>query len=487
VAVKHVLFVHGYSETSLGAYHRFPQLLSQAGIQVEPILLSAFDSLDDQVSIADLAAALEDHVAGLETDPLRGWKTEASALVCHSTGALVARRWLLDRALAGKQPIPSHLVTMAGANHGSSLAQAGKSVLGFVQKLLLKHALTVGARVLTDLDYGSDFLLQLNREWLEQMNDAKSPLRACFAFSMGGDTPGPDPQMQMYWGTHEPGSDNTVRISGANLNYRLLDADATAPQATLTTIEPNRRAPHVVLHGYSHFGDVSGILGTARNSADAAFVRVLEALAVSDEPGYAAVRDRWDADTQKWAAENVTDPDRVGRADKVNATVVFSIFDRGGLAVDDCMIAFLDASKVRDPHAPLADPGQAVAATNAVSPSIHPHSPIHNDVQRASYSFHLNWAKWKDVDHVLHVEAHSPSRRVTYRELNYTIPPAIGKLVRPNEFTYVRLRLDRNTESAYALYPFASTLELEKMTWRPDGDFPKGFIPLRPGTPEPPP
>jgi hypothetical protein len=485
MAVKNVLFVHGYSETSLGAYYRFPQLLGAAGLNVKPILLSAFDSLDDQVSIADLAAALEDHVAGLEDDLAQGWDTADSALVCHSTGALVARRWMLDRAIAGTSPIPSHLVTMAGANHGSTLAQAGKSVLGFVQKLLLKHVLTVGARVLTDLDYGSDFLLQLNRQWLERMNDANGALAKCFVFSMGGDTFGLDPQMQLYWGTHEPGSDNTVRISGANLNYRLLDADATAPQAVLTQIEPQRRAPHIVLRGYSHFGD-AGILGTARDATDEAFKRVLEALAVTGEDGYDAVRDDWDAVTQAWAAENVTDPDRVARADKVNATVVFSIFDRGGQAVDDCMIAFFDAAKVSDPTHPMDDAGEAVDAMSSVSPAVLPHSPIHNDVERASYSFHLNWPKWKDVDHVVHVEAHSPSRRVTYRELNYTIPPEIGKLVRPNEVTYVRLRLDRDTDSAYALYPFDprdANLDLATFTWRPDGDFPPGFIPLPPRDP----
>ncbi|GAC1414634.1 MAG: hypothetical protein NVSMB5_02840 [Candidatus Velthaea sp.] len=480
MAVKNVLFVHGYSETSLGAYYRFPKLLNEAGINVESIVLSAFDSLDDQVSIADLAAALEDHVSGLEGDPARAWDTAHSAIVAHSTGALVARRWMLDRAIARKAPIPSHLITMAGANHGSTLAQAGKSVLGYVQKLLLKHVLSVGARVLTDLDYGSDFLLQLNRQWLEQMNDGSSALANCYVFSMGGDTIGSDPQMQLYWGTHEAGCDNTVRISGANLNYRLFDADTTSPNAIFKVIEPNRRVPHIVLHGYSHFGDQSGILGTAQDTTDVALQRVLQALGVTDNTGYGAVTNEWEAVTQAWSAANVTDPDGVARPDKVNATVVFSVFDRGGESVDDCMIAFLDSAKISDPNDPLANQAEAVDATRSVSPSINPHSPIHNNVQTASYSFYLNWANWKDVDHLVHVEAHSPSARVTYRDLNYRIPPEIGKLVRPNEFTYVRLRLDRDTDSAYALYPWTSQLDLPSMGWKPDGDFPPGFIPLPP-------
>jgi hypothetical protein len=482
VAVKNVLFVHGYSETSLGAYFRFPQLLSEAGLNVQPILLSAFDSLDDQVSIADLAAALEDHVAGLEKNPPPGWDTKNSAIVCHSTGALVARRWMLDRATAAgkKAPIPSHLITMGGANHGSTLAQAGKSVLGYVQKLLLKHILTVGARVLTDLDYGSDFLLTLNRQWLKAVNDDASPLASCYAFSMGGDWIGSDPQMQLYWGTHEIGSDNTVRISGANLNYRLLDADFSAPTPQLTVTQPKRLVPHLVLHGYSHFGDASGILGTAREATDAALQAVLEALRVSGPEDYQIITDKWTAATQAWSEANVVDPGNVARADKVNATVVFSLFDRGRHPVEDCMIAFLDAAKLTDPHDPMADSDEAVDATTSVSKAINAHSPIHNDVQRASYSFYLNWGRWKDVDHVIHVEAHSPSPRVTYRELNYRIPGDLGKLVRPNEFTYVRLRLDRDTDSAYALYPWTPELDLPGTKWGPDTDFPAGFIPLPP-------
>lgn len=473
--LKHVLFVHGYSETSLGAYSRFPALLAAAGLHVEPIVLSAFDSLDDQVSIADLAAALEDHVAQLEQSAALGWNTASCAVICHSTGALVARRWMLDRALRGDVRIPSHLITMAGANHGSSLAQAGKSVLGYVQKLLFKHIIDVGARVLTDLDYGSDFLLQLNRAWLLAVNDDASPLRSLFAFSMGGDSVGADPAMQVFWGTHEQGSDNTVRISAANLNYRILDADTTGGRAALTAIVPVRPVPHLVLHGYSHFGEASGILGKAVDASDAAFARVLEALDVTTAQQYADLTDRWTAATDAWASEALP-----GRAGDVDATVVFNLVDRGGQAVEDCMIAFLDAAQVKDAQRPLADRAAALVATNAVSSAVNPHSPIHNDVQRGSYSFYLNWPRWKDVDHLVHVEAHSPSRRIVYRDLDYRVPPAIGKLILPNAFTYVNLRLDRDTDTAYALFGWTPALDpnLPQMVWGPDTPFPtEGRLP----------
>jgi hypothetical protein len=75
-----------------------------------------------------------------------------------------------------------------------------------------------------------------------------------FAFSMGGDSVGNDAALQIFWQTHEIASDNTVRISGANLNYTIIDVghDANGPRVVAT--RPIRPVPHLVLTGYSHFG-----------------------------------------------------------------------------------------------------------------------------------------------------------------------------------------------------------------------------------------
>jgi hypothetical protein len=50
------LVIHGYSETSLAAYARFPEALKEAAPELERIVLAAFNSLDDGVTIDDLAA-----------------------------------------------------------------------------------------------------------------------------------------------------------------------------------------------------------------------------------------------------------------------------------------------------------------------------------------------------------------------------------------------------------------------------------------------
>jgi len=441
MAVDHVLFIHGYSETSLGAYFDFPKILNDAGIGVQQIALSAFNSLDDAITIDDLAAALADHVSDLEAE---GWNLSTSGVICHSTGALVARRWLLNRRIANPAAsIPSHLITMAGANHGSTLAQVGKSVLGYIQKIIQKRIMSVGARVLTDLDYGSDFLMRLNEEWLKAQNDGT--LKDLYCFSMGGDFVGNDPTMQFIWQTHESGCDNTVRISGANLNYMVLTADPDA--GTITHAEPPVSVPHLILPGYSHFGPETGILGNVHTPADAPAAAVLEALAIDDDAKYAGLAAKWGATTNAWTAAH---------ADDANATLVFNLADHGGRSIEDCFIGFLDVQTAN------ANIVQALAMS---SEAILPHSPIHNDVALGSYSFYLNWAKYRLVQHQVHIEPHSASQWITYKPVDYQPTAEVGKLINPNQFTYVKVKMNRDTDQVYALYDLASTPDLQAVSW----------------------
>jgi hypothetical protein len=454
VSVDHILLVHGYSETSLSAYSDFPRILTSKSFTVSQVVLSAFNSLDDDVTIDDLALALEEHAQDLEA---QGWNFSNAAVICHSTGSLVSRRWILNRRqLRATSSVPSHLITMAGANHGSTLAQVGKSVLGYVEKLLLDHVLSVGAGVLTDLDYGSDFLLRLNHEWLTARNGGL--LDDVFVFSMGGDSIGSDPAMKFLWQTSEPGCDNTVRISGANLNYRFLVADPGA--GTLSYLQPTSRAPHLIVPGKSHFGPATGILASIHDPDDPAFVAVIEALSVDSAVDYAAVQNHWDAQLATWMSNPLNQ-------DATNGTLVFSVSDRAGHPVQDCFIGFLD---------------QQTASTNVVaslatsSQAIIPHSPIHNNVERGSYSFYLSWPKYSLVNHLLHIEAQSGSPYITFKPVDYSPSASVAKMIQPNEFTYVIIKLDRDAYETYALYECGATLDLTTK-WMP---FPPGQIPKKP-------
>lgn len=467
MAVRSVLFIHGYSENSLGAYYQFPQILQGDGLQFKQIALSAFDSLDDGVSIDDLAAALEDQALNIAR--VQGWNFRETAVICHSTGALVARRWILNRLAAGTYDLPSHLITLAGANHGSTLAQMGKSVLGYLQKALSKHVLNVGKRVLTDLDYGSEFLLRLNREWMEEWNSGRLSSKL-YAFSLGGDrlgAPGENDYFSLFWQTSEPGSDNTVRISGANLNYALFDADMTATPPVLAPTAITPPVPHLVLAGYSHFGATSGILGNVHARSDPPMVAVLEALGVADDRAYAALQVSWAAATGAWGTAN---PDRK------YATALFTLRDSGGQGIEDCFIGIMNAT--------LAANTSGLTALLAASPAVAPHQPIQNDVQLASYSFYLHYDTYvQSSPHVLHIEAHTPSPLLSYRVLDLMQPaPPPEHLIAPNAFTYFKLTLPKNTDDTYALYALSPTLDLANTAWNPPATpFPPlGRIPLPP-------
>src|ERR1700723_508581 len=96
-----VVFVHGYSVRSLSTYGQFPDLLAAQGFARADIELSAFDSLDNSITCDDLAEALEDRITLLEG---QGLDVRKSAFVVHSTGAIIVRRWMMNRIIHNRLP-----------------------------------------------------------------------------------------------------------------------------------------------------------------------------------------------------------------------------------------------------------------------------------------------------------------------------------------------------------------------------------------------
>ena len=465
----HAVIVHGYSENSIDAYAQFPAVLKATAPELQEVVVSAFNSLDDGVTIDDLADALETRMRVLEERP--SWKTADAVFICHSTGALVARRWVLNRVGSGRD-IPSHLITMAGANHGSSLAQLGPTPLGYVHQFLLKHSLTVGRLVLRDLDYGSDFLLRLNREWLATRNGdpsrgitADERMSSLYAFSMGGDSKGNDPAVQLLWASSEVGSDNTVRISGANLNYTYLVADQGAH--TLKAV-PSQPQAHLVVPGYSHYGSETGILAANVSLADPPMQALREALNVESNhvPAeqrrtYESVRTSWDVRTKTWRDTHVGD---------ANSTILFYLHDRGGTSITDCFIGLLDSSVPGlDAEHPGPDKSILLAALQAVSGAILSRQPIHNDVQRGSYSFYINEPAFNALkSHSISIEANTGGLAVAYRPLSYVVDHAtVEQMVFANQFTYIDIAMPRVTDATYVLYDTTTARPKPEPTWPP--------------------
>lgn len=457
-SVQSVLLVHGYSVRSLDSWGQLPALLQQDGIAAASIYLSAFVSLDDHVSCDDLAQALENRIVALGLDLSR------TAVICHSTGAIITRRWLLDRKRAGSA-MPSHLITAAGANHGSTLAQLGRTELVHIFRDLSAET-GVGQRVLEDLDYGSEFLRRLNREWLAAWNDPQPLYEDTYCFSLIG-TDHRYWQNQLTWQSHEAGSDGTIRISGGNLNYRVIEV--APPYTTMNTIVMHQRAPHLVVETpakrYSHtsqsdpdtkglvlakvVGLVSaiahaggppqpvtdtafGILEGITSTTERPYVALREAFGVLDTPAYVALADAWAAETGAWSANN---------PDEANSTIVVSIADESKRLVDDSLVL------IRDDNGSIQN----------VSESVLSHQPIRNELSRSVVSLYVNYAKFHAAHpHSLHAEAQTDTPYVHYGfEVDAPLSEGLSHVINPNEFTYVDVLVRRDPSESFVFYSFA--------------------------------
>lgn len=154
----------------------------------------------------------------------------------------------------------------------------------------------------------------------------------------------------------------------------------------------------------------------------------------------------------------------------VNSTAIFTIRDESGRAIEDCVIAILNQAA---PGGPLnaVDPGavdRVVAAANAVSGSIMPHSPIHNNVQRGAYSFYIDYEAYRvSSPHWFHIEAAVPGQLVRFMPLTFTQPATLLHTIAANECTYVSLKMRRDSLQTYAIYDFGPNLDLGSTSWMP--------------------
>jgi triacylglycerol esterase/lipase EstA (alpha/beta hydrolase family) len=128
-----VIFVHGWNVKNTDTYGQLPRRLqteaAQRGIELKTgsVLLSEYVSFDDEVTLDDIARAFEEAVQQVVLPRLA--PGERFACITHSTGGPVVRTWLdlFHGPGVTRDCRMSHLVMLAPANHGSALAQLGKS------------------------------------------------------------------------------------------------------------------------------------------------------------------------------------------------------------------------------------------------------------------------------------------------------------------------------------------------------------------------
>ncbi|RKN84361.1 esterase/lipase family protein [Paenibacillus ginsengarvi] len=220
MARRPIIMIHGYSDQGK-SFHTWVDRLSQLGYDATRIHVCSYETLTNEVTIADIAEgfdrALRERI-GLNGDE------EFDAIV-HSTGMLVIRSWLT--VFARRQKRLKHLIGLAPASFGSPLAHKGRSWLGGIfkgRKQFGPDFLEAGDLVLDGLELGSRFTWDLaHKDLLGEAPFYGADKDTPYVFTFCG--------TQAYGGIkkliNEPGTDGTVRWAGCALNTRKIVMDLT--------------------------------------------------------------------------------------------------------------------------------------------------------------------------------------------------------------------------------------------------------------------
>lgn len=325
MAVKPIVILHGWSDSS-ASFERLARRLSRAtGRPIEQLWLGDYVSLDDEVRMADVVAGLERAWSAL------GLPRSANAVdaIVHSTGALVVREWMQQCYMAlGERPPLQNLVMLAPANFGSPLAHKGRSIIGRVFKGSGDKPLQTGIHLLRALEMASPFTWKL----------AERDRFASNAFSAGGVRATVLMGNKGYPGirglVNEDGSDGTVYLSTANLNCASIKVQVARDNGKMTAgpvALARGRVAFRLLDGFDH-GEITGDDSLPSRLLDP----IVKALEVR-QAGYAA----WCDDCDKVTAEAMAKYERRSATDQHGfQNTVFRVIDDQGRDVPDYAVEF---------------------------------------------------------------------------------------------------------------------------------------------------
>jgi hypothetical protein len=254
------IFVHGWSVRNVDTYGDLPARLregaAERGIDLKTgnVFLGQYVSFLDDVTVDDIARAF--HQALTESVLNRLENGERFACITHSTGGPVVRKWL-DNFYGpdGLRECPmSHLVMLAPANHGSALAQLGKSRLSRLKSLLERAQ--PGQHVLNWLELGSAGQWELNLRAL----DYDYVGNGVYPFVLTGQRIDRSMYDHLNSYTGEAGSDGVVRACAANMNFNYICLDQEKDQLVLRRQARTPKVAFGILPGRSHSGERIGII-----------------------------------------------------------------------------------------------------------------------------------------------------------------------------------------------------------------------------------
>lgn len=467
-----LVFIHGWSVTDTGNYALLPEALAQRGeglgIDLVQVWLGKYISFHDEVTITDIARALDS--ALWDTLPLTedGDLPEFSCIT-HSTGAPVVRAWI-DRYYGGDKLVGlplKHLIMLSPANHGSPLAILGKARVGRIRAWF--SDMEPGAAILKWLALGSVGQMDLARAFIRYNGHGKD----FYPFVLTGQST--DAGFFNYIDTYltEKGSDGVVRVANANMNCGMLrlkqspesirkthgreHTRQTLTMYKLIQVDPVPQRPDFVplgvLPGISHSGRKMGMMGAVRKPEDfnkAQVSEILACLTVNSTEDYEARGAELTALTQRTQARDI-------ESDQAEyAQLVFRIVDDEGLAVTDFDL-FL-----------LGKKGQPDNLTKGffMDRQRNVETPNH-------LTYYVNYTKLsRNTLTGFRVIARPQSGFSHYHPVEYLVPDGtdLHDHVKPNETFYVDITLKRHVDKNVLQLdgsphkPFKRGLRIDKRT-----------------------
>lgn len=245
-----VLILHGWNDEAK-SFGRLKSFLSEHGWQPQDLWLGDYISTDDDVRVEDVVKRMSDVI---QERIAEGILNDQFDMIIHSTGALVAREWIIQKYPNGGCPV-KRLIMLAPANYGSRLAATGKSFLGRVVKGA-KNWFQTGTEMLNALELASPYQWDLARRDIFDMTGdghrAYGPDRVMPFVIIG--TMGYQNLVRQI--VNEDGADGTIRAAAANLNTSGMTIDFSANAAQPEIITWLRRfkgeIPYAVLPDRDH-------------------------------------------------------------------------------------------------------------------------------------------------------------------------------------------------------------------------------------------
>jgi pimeloyl-ACP methyl ester carboxylesterase len=425
-----VVILHGYSD-NYTSFTNLRDFLGRNGFQVTDISIGDYISLEDRITIQDLAKAFRAALAK-QSIPTAA---QSFDLIVHSTGALVAREWLARYFLERNAPCPvRRFLMLAPANFGSPLAHLGRTMFGRIVKGWNSNFQT-GCQVLDALEMGSRYTWDLAHRDLFGPASFFKP-DTCLTAVFVGTHPYEGGFREL---VNKPGGDGTVYVSTANLNATALALHFTADARPPTVTSKPRAAAPIA---FRVFNDRDHASITRPDTGPPSLGREIVTFLQTTPATYGAFFQYCKEQTELTLPPNPTD-------DIYHSyqNVVFRVSDDLGMPVKDYYMEFYEANIPADEHPDVL----MVKIHTGVIEDVHTYQ---NDNSLRSFIFDITDMDAALENHTLafSLSAAGPSSIISYTG---TTEQNIGQLVlpngsdalalfrRPNETLFVDIVVDR--------------------------------------------